>query len=110
MADCLPWNIVERPALPGKRGVMCDALCHPGSKGKHCAFGLKTEQYLAHRSKMRLAALKLLDHRVNIAEAALKRVALEDRRRSRRVIGRIDNVLCLMDGPGRGQPDRRVVI
>jgi hypothetical protein len=29
MPDFVPWNIVERPALPGKRAVMCDAFCHP---------------------------------------------------------------------------------
>src|SRR5689334_17067027 len=80
------------------------------SECEHSAFGLKAEQNLADRLEMRLAALKLLDHGVDIAEAALERVALENRRRSRRVIGRVNDVLCLMDGPGRGQPYRRVVI
>src|SRR5580700_4009227 len=80
------------------------------SKCEHCAFSLKAEQYLADRREVRLAALILLDHGVDIAEAALERVVLENRRRSRCVVGRVDDILCLMDGPGRGQPDRRVVI
>src|SRR5580700_7364787 len=80
------------------------------SKCEHCAFSLKAEQYLADRREVRLAALILLDHGVDIAEAALERVTLKDRRRPRRMIRSVDDVLSLMDRPGRGQPDRRVVI
>src|ERR1700741_120718 len=32
MADFVPWNIGEGPALPSKRAVICDAFCHPDQK------------------------------------------------------------------------------
>src|SRR5215472_8879359 len=80
------------------------------SKSEHRAFWSETEQCLAHRLEMRLATLILLDHRVNVTEPPLEGVALEDRCRPRRVVGRVDDVARLVDGPGRGEPDGRVVI
>src|SRR6516162_8658228 len=59
---------------------------------------------------MGLAALVLLDHRVNVAEPAREWVTLEDRCGTRSMIGGVHHLACLMNSPGRGEPDRRVVI
>src|ERR1700738_3752266 len=80
------------------------------SKSEHRAFRLKAEEDLADGFEMRLTALILLDDRMDIADPPLEGVAFEDRRRAGRMVGRVHDFACLVDRPGRGQPDRRVVI
>jgi hypothetical protein len=59
---------------------------------------------------MRLAALRLLRGGVHVAEAALERAIVEDRRRAGAVIERIDDLARLVDGPGRGEARRIIVL
>src|SRR5882724_10587413 len=54
---------------------------------------------------MFLTALQLLRYRVDVAEAALDRVLLEDRRRSGGVVGGVDDLQRLVDGEGRSESD-----
>src|SRR5260370_39101703 len=79
-------------------------------KSEHRAFRLKAEEDLADGLEMRLAALILLDDRMDIAEPPFEGVALEDRRRTGCMVDRVHDVARLVDGPGRGQPDRCIVI
>src|SRR5437016_9339825 len=61
------------------------------SKGEHRAFRFEAQQHLADTFEMRLPALILLDDRVDVAEAPLEGIALEDRRGSGRMIGGVDD-------------------
>src|ERR1700751_5055596 len=70
-----------------------------GSKIEHCAFRRKTKKNLADRFEVRLAAFVLLNDRMDVTEPPLKGVAFKDRRRTGRVIGRIDGGARLVDGP-----------
>src|SRR5215469_576772 len=59
---------------------------------------------------MGLTALVLLYHGMDVAESSLERIILEDRGGSGCMVERVDGLASLMDRPGRGEPDRRVVI
>ena len=61
------------------------------------------------RLEMPLGALHLLRDRVDIAKAALERGGVEDRRRAGGMVELGDDETGLLDRPGRGQPDGRVV-
>src|SRR6476469_2115370 len=50
--------------------------------------------------------LQLLGHGVDIAEAALQRMVLEDRGGAGGRIGEVYGLACLVDGMGCGHPDR----
>ena len=50
-------------------------------------------------------ALQLLGHGVDVAEAALQRMVLEDRGGAGGVVGEVDGLACLVDGVGRGTAD-----
>src|SRR5262249_37643923 len=104
MADRLPRNVVERPVLPGH------VIEFGWSKSEHRAFWSEPEKCWPHCLKMGWAPLILVDPGVNVTKPPLEGVALEDRCRPRRVVGRVDDVARLVDGPGRGEPDGRVVI
>src|SRR5439155_23780459 len=80
------------------------------SKGEHRAFRFETQQHLAHAFEVSLPTLILLDDRVDVAEAPLEGIALENRRGAGRMIGRVDDFAGLVDRPGRGEADRRVVV
>src|SRR5215510_9910432 len=56
------------------------------------------EQRLSERLEVREVPLALLGHGVQVAEATLERVLLEDRGRARRVIGIVHNLARRMDG------------
>ena len=71
------------------------------SKSEHRAFRLKAEKNLTDGFEMRLTALILLDDRMDVAEPPLEGVALEDRRRAGRTVGRVDDIARLVDRPGR---------
>src|SRR5260221_7139142 len=63
----------------------------------------EAEEELADGFEMRGAALELLRHRVNVAEAALERVAGKDRGGAGRVIGGVDHRGRLADRIGGGE-------
>ena len=58
---------------------------------------------------MGVAGLDLLRDGVHVAEAALEFVGAEHGGGARHVIGGIDHLGRLMDGPGRGDAHRRAV-
>ena len=72
--------------------------------------GVEAEEILADRLEMLLAALHLLRDGVDVAEAALERVLFEDRGRSGGMIGHVDDAHRLVDGEGRGEPDRHPLL
>src|SRR6516162_9390154 len=80
------------------------------SEGEHRASRLETEECLTHGLEMGLAALILLHDGVDVTEPSLERFAVEDRGRAGRVISGVDDFPRLMNGPGRGEPNRRVVV
>ncbi len=53
-------------------------------------------------SKVAEPALQLLGHGVDVAEAALQRMVLEDRGGARGIVGEVDRLARLVDGVGRG--------
>ena len=53
--------------------------------------------------KMAEPALQLLGHGVDVAEAALQRMVLEDRGGAGGIVGEVDRLACLVDGMG-GRP------
>src|SRR6266852_4411435 len=55
--------------------------------------------------KMPELALQLLGYGVDVAEAALQWMVLEDRRGARGIVGEVDRLARLVDGVGRGHPD-----
>ena len=63
----------------------------PGSSQPHRRARFEAEQELPHGLEMLLPALDLLRHRVDVAEAPLERVLLEDRGRSGGVVGGVDD-------------------
>ena len=50
-------------------------------------------------------ALQLLGHGMDVAEAALQRMAVEDRRGAGGIVGEVDRLARLVDGVGRGAAD-----
>ena len=54
--------------------------------------GVEAQQVLTDGFEMLLAALKLLRYGVDVAEAALERVLLENRGRAGGVVGRVDDL------------------
>src|SRR5579859_621469 len=64
-----------------------------------------SQYILADRFEVRTSSLHLLRHRVHVAEAALERVAIEDRGRAGLVIGSVHDLLRLMDRERRSLPD-----
>jgi len=56
------------------------------------------------------AALELLGHRVDVAEAALERIALEDGGPAGGVIDGVHHVRRLLRGVGRGHADRHALV
>ena len=56
-------------------------------------------------SKCDEPALQLLGHGVDVAEAALQRMALEDRGGAGGIVGEVDRLARLVDGVGRGHAD-----
>src|SRR5215470_7574831 len=59
---------------------------------------------------MRLPSLGLLRGGVHVAETALEWAVVEDRRRARAVIEGIDDLPSLVNDPGRGEADNRVLL
>src|SRR5258708_40106100 len=50
-------------------------------------------------------ALQLLGYSMNVAEATLERMVLEDRGGTGCVVGEVNRLTCLVDGMGRGHAD-----
>src|SRR5208282_3268961 len=71
---------------------------------------LEAEEVLAHGLEMRAAALQLLRHRVDVAEAALEGAALEDGGGAGRVIGGIRHLDGLLDSVSGGEADRHALL
>jgi hypothetical protein len=59
---------------------------------------------------MGLPRLGLLRGGMHVAKAALEWAVVEDRRRTGAVIEAVDNLASLVDGPGRGEADLRVLL
>ncbi len=55
-------------------------------------------------------ALQLLGDGMDVAEAALQRMAFEDRSGARRIVGEIDRLARLMNRVGRGHADDDAVV
>src|SRR6266545_1015862 len=72
---------------------------------EECRVQLVPEQELAHRLEVRLAALELLGHGVDVAEPAVERAPDEDGRRATRVVRHVGHRLRQVDRVRRGQPD-----
>lgn len=77
---------------------------------EHRRIRCETEEDAADRLVMRLSSLGLLRGRVHVTEAAFERAVVEDRRRSRAVIEGVDDLACLIDGPGCGEADLCVLL
>src|SRR6185436_14361436 len=71
---------------------------------------LEIEQELADVLEVIVAALELLGHRVDVAEAPLEGLAREHRRAAGRVIGEVGNLARLRDGVGGGQADPHALV
>src|SRR6516165_6750149 len=79
-------------------------------KSEHRRIRREAEEDSADRLVMRLPRLGLLRGGMHVAKAALERAVVEDRRRTGAVIKGVDDVASLVDGPGRGEADLRVVL
>src|SRR5438876_2340720 len=66
--------------------------------------GLDPEHELTHRLEVRLAALELLGHRVDVPEPAVEGAVDEDRGRAGGVMRDVGDRLRLMNRVGRGEP------
>src|SRR3977135_3410143 len=55
-------------------------------------------------------SLQLLGYGVDIAEAALQRMVLEDRGGARGIVGEVDRLARLVNGMGRGHADRDALL
>src|SRR5271166_4194523 len=93
-----------RPAMTTEVGRKMD-LSKPHRRGR-----FEAEQELPDGLEMLLAPLQLLRDRVDIAKAPLERVLFEDRGRSGGVIGGVDDLQRLVNGKGRGEPDRHALV
>src|SRR5260370_19535969 len=78
-------------------------------KSEHRGIGRKAEEDTADRLVMRLPPLGLLRGGMHVAEAALERTVVEDRRSTSAVIEGVDDLASLVNGPGRGEADLRVL-
>src|SRR5438445_366384 len=95
-----------RPTAPtGKNRFMFST-----SLSQPTGVGFEAHQILADRLEMLLPPLQLLRHAVDVAEAALERVLVEDRRRARRLIEDIDHLQRGVDREGRGEADRHPLV
>src|SRR5262249_59814611 len=92
-----PKRTSSTSTMPRAREAMAGGASQP----RHVGF--EAEEVLADGLEVSLAALELLGHRMQIAQPALERTALEDRRRPRRVIGHLDDVARAMDRERRRQ-------
>src|SRR5271166_2571061 len=79
-------------------------------KSEHRRIRCKAEENAADRLVMRLPPLGLLRGRMHVAEAALERAVVEDRRRAGAVIEGVDDLASLINRPGRSEADLRVVL
>src|SRR6516165_6937746 len=79
-------------------------------ESEHRRIRREAEEDTADRLVMRLSPLGLLRGGMHVAEAALERAVVEDRRRTGAVIEGVDDLASLVDGPGRGEADRRVLL
>src|SRR5271156_6624780 len=69
------------------------------------ALRLEPEHDLADMLELHRAPLALLGAGMDVAQPALERVAVEDRHRARHRVGAVDDLLRLVDRPGRGEPE-----
>src|ERR1700674_2153576 len=79
-------------------------------KSEHCRVRRQAEEDAADRLVMRLPPLGLLRGGVHVAEAALERAVVGDRRRAGAVIEGVDHLARMVNRPGRGEPDQRVLL
>src|SRR5271166_3750530 len=77
---------------------------------EHAALRRQAEEHLADGLEMDRAALALLGAGVDVAQAALERVLVEDRCRAGRTIDRGDDIARLVDRPGRRKPQPDVLV
>src|ERR1700693_1391952 len=94
--------------LSRKIGNACCASCtRVAASGarlpEHPALGRQAEEDLPDGFEMDRAALALLGPGVDVAQAALEWVLVEDRVRAGDVVDRRDDIARLLDGPGRGE-------
>jgi len=80
------------------------------AKSEHRRVEREAEEDSADRLVMGLPRLGLLRGGMHVAKAALERAVVEDRRRTGAVIEAVDNLASLVDGPGRGEADLRVLL
>src|ERR1700693_5896359 len=78
-------------------------------KGEHRRVRCEAEEDAADCLVMRLPPLGLLRGGMHVAEAALERAVVEDRRRAGAVIESVDHLARLVNCPGRGEADHRVL-
>src|SRR5271166_6027763 len=79
-------------------------------KSEHRRIRCKAEEDTADRLVMCLPPLCLLRGGMHVAKAALERVVVKDRRRTSAVIEGVDDLTSLVNGPGRGEADLRVML
>src|SRR5271165_2114918 len=79
-------------------------------ESEHRRIRRKAKEDASDRLVMRLPPLGLLRGGMHVAEAALERAVVEDRRSTGAVIERVDDLAGLVNGPGRGEADHRVLI
>src|SRR6202023_3850217 len=70
---------------------------------EHPSFRRQAQKNLADGFEMDRAALSLLGAGVDVAQAALEWVLVEDRVRAGEVVDRRDDIARLLDRPGRGE-------
>src|SRR6516165_7744692 len=79
-------------------------------ESEHRRIRREAEEDTADRLVMRLSPLGLLRGGMHVAEAALEWAVVEDRRRAGAVIEGVDDLASLVNGPGRGEADHRVLL
>src|SRR6266851_9423955 len=77
---------------------------------KPAGIGFEAHQVLADGLEMLLPSLQLLRHRVDVAEAALEWVLVEDRGGAGGLIEDVDDLERGVDREGRGEADRHPLV
>src|SRR5271169_3827679 len=79
-------------------------------ESEHRRIRRKAKEDASDRLVMRLPPLGLLRGGMHVAEAALERAVVEDRRGAGAVIEGVDDLASLVNRPGRGEADLGVML
>src|SRR5262249_4342672 len=99
---------VATPAF--ERAAVTGQLAQKLPSTEHAALRRQAQKDLANGLKMDWPTLALLGPCVDVAQAALERVFVEDRGRAGRTVDSGDDVTRLVDRPGGRQPQPHVLL